>query len=187
MTSLREKYKKEVVPAMAKKFGYANAMAVPRTIKTVVNTGVGRMREDKQHEEVKKYLALITGQKSASRQAKKAIAAFKTRAGLVIGYQVTLRGERMYEFMDRLLTIALPRVRDFRGASRNSFDGRGSYTLGLSDQIVFPEIDYNKIDRLRGLQITVVTSARTDEEARRLLELLGMPFARVAERVARPA
>ena len=176
MTSLREKYKKEVVPAMAKKFGYANAMAVPRTIKTVVNTGVGRMREDKQHEEVKKYLALITGQKSASRQAKKAIAAFKTRAGLVIGYQVTLRGARMYDFLSRLVNVALPRTRDFQGIPQSSFDPKGNLTLGIREHIVFPEMIGEDYHFLFGMEVTVVTSARRREEGIELLRLMGFPI-----------
>jgi len=177
MSRLRERYVKEVVPALKKEFGYTNVMAVPKIQKVVVNMGLGEATSNAKIIEVgSDELARITGQKPVVRRAKKSIAAFKVRKGQPIGTSVTLRGERMYEFLDRLVTIALPRVRDFRGVSPKGFDGRGNFTLGLKDQLLFPEIDYMKVDKSRGMNVSVVTSARTDEEARKLLQLIGMPF-----------
>ena len=178
MTSrLKEKYQKEVVPALTKEFGYTNVMAVPKIEKIVVNMGLGEATANaKIIETGADELARITGQKPVTRRAKKSIAAFKVRKGMPVGTMVTLRGERMWEFLDRLMTIALPRVRDFKGVSPRGFDGRGNYTLGLRDQLMFPEIDYMKVDRGRGMNISVVTTAKSDEEARRLLQLMGMPF-----------
>ncbi len=174
---LKQLYREEIVPTLMKEFGYSSVMAVPRLEKIVVNIGVGEaVQNAKALDAAMEQLAAITGQKPAVRRARKSIAAFKLRAGMPIGVMVTLRGDRMYEFLDRLVNIALPRVRDFRGVSARSFDGRGNYTLGIREQIVFPEVDYDKIDRIRGLEVTIVTTARTDEEAKRLLELLGMPF-----------
>ena len=177
MTRLKERYVNEVVPALRKEFGYRNVMAVPRVEKVVVNMGLGEATQNvKIVDTGADELGRITGQKPVVRRAKKSIAQFKVRKGMPIGAMVTLRGERMYEFLDRLITIALPRVRDFRGVSARGFDGRGNYTLGLRDQLIFPEIDYMKVDKARGMNVSVVTTARTDEEARRLLQLLGMPF-----------
>jgi large subunit ribosomal protein L5 len=177
MSRLRERYVKEVVPALKKEFGYTNVMAVPKIKKVVVNMGLGEATSNAKIIEVgSDELARITGQKPVVRRAKKSIAAFKVRKGQPVGTSVTLRGERMYEFLDRLVTIALPRVRDFRGVSPKGFDGRGNFTLGLKDQLLFPEIDYMKVDKSRGMNVSVVTSARTDEEARKLLQLIGMPF-----------
>jgi len=177
MSRLRERYVKEVVPALKKEFGYQNAMAVPKIQKVVVNMGLGEATSNAKIIEVgADELARITGQKPVVRRAKKSIAAFKVRKGQPIATSVTLRGDRMYEFLDRLVTIALPRVRDFRGVSPKGFDGRGNFTLGLKDQLLFPEIDYMKVDKARGMNVSVVTSARTDEEARKLLQLIGMPF-----------
>jgi large subunit ribosomal protein L5 len=174
---LIEKYRSEVVPALAKEFGYANLMAVPRVKKVVVNMGLGEATQNaKVVDTGAEELAKITGQKAAVRRAKKSIAQFKVRQGMPIAAMVTLRGDRMYEFLDRLMNIALPRVRDFRGVSPKGFDGRGNYTLGLRDQLIFVEIDYLKVDHGRGMNVSVTTSAKTDEEARRLLQLLGMPF-----------
>jgi large subunit ribosomal protein L5 len=174
---LVERYRAEVVPALAKEFGYPNVMAVPRVTKVVVNMGLGEATQNaKVVDTGADELAKITGQKAAVRRAKKSIAQFKVRQGMPIGAMVTLRGERMYEFLDRLMNIALPRVRDFRGVSPKGFDGRGNYTLGLRDQLIFVEIDYLKVDHARGMNVCVTTSAKTDEEARRLLQLLGMPF-----------
>jgi len=177
MSRLRERYLKDVVPALRKEFGYANVMAVPRVEKVVVNMGLGEATQnakiiDAGHDE----LGRITGQRPVTTRARKSIAAFKVRKGMPVGVSVTLRGERMYEFVDRLVNIALPRVRDFKGVSPKGFDGRGNYTLGLRDQLLFPEIDYMKVDKARGMNVSVVTTAKTDEEARRLLQLLGMPF-----------
>jgi len=177
MSRLRGRYQNEVVPNLRKEFGYANIMAIPRIEKVVVNMGLGEATQnvkviDVAHDE----LARITGQKPVTTRAKKSIAAFKVRKGMPVGVMVTLRGTRMYEFLDRLVSIALPRVRDFRGVSPKGFDGRGNYTLGLRDQLLFPEIDYMKVDKARGMNVSVVTTAKTDEEARRLLQLLGMPF-----------
>ena len=177
MSRLKEKYQKEVVAALTKEFGYKNVMAVPRITKVVVNMGLGEATANAKLVDVgADELSRITGQKPVTRRAKKSIAAFKVRKGMPIGTMVTLRGERMWEFLDRLMSIALPRVRDFKGVSPRGFDGRGNYTLGLRDQLLFPEIDYMKVDKARGMNISVVTTARTDEEARRLLALIGMPF-----------
>ena len=177
MSRLKEKYSSEVIPALRKEFGYKNVMAVPRITKVVVNMGLGEGTQnakivDTDAEELTK----ITGQKASITRATKSIAQFKVRKGMPIGAMVTLRGQRMYEFIDRLVSIALPRVRDFRGVSPRGFDGRGNYTVGLRDQLLFPEIDYLKVDKARGMNISVVTTAKTDEEARRLLQLIGMPF-----------
>ena len=177
MNRLRERYEKEVVPALKKEFGYTNVMAVPKIEKVVVNMGLGEATSNAKIIEVgSAELASITGQKPVVRRAKKSIAAFKVRKGQPVGTSVTLRGERMYEFLDRLMAIALPRVRDFRGVSPRGFDGRGNFTLGLKDQLLFPEIDYMKVDKARGMNVSVVTTARTDQEARKLLQLIGMPF-----------
>jgi large subunit ribosomal protein L5 len=174
---LRDKYRADVVPALTKAFGYKNIMAVPKVTKVVVNMGLGEATQNaKVVDTGADELGKITGQKAAVRRAKKSIAQFKVRQGMPIGAMVTLRGDRMYEFLDRLMSIALPRVRDFRGVSPKGFDGRGNYTLGLKDQLIFVEIDYLKADKGRGMNVSVVTSAKTDEEARKLLQLMGMPF-----------
>jgi len=174
---LRSKYEGEVVPALRKEFGYTNVMAVPRLVKVVVNMGLSEGTQNAKIVDTgAEELGKITGQKASITRAKKSISQFKVRRNMPIGAMVTLRGERMYEFLDRLIAIALPRVRDFRGVSGKGFDGRGNYTLGLRDQMMFPEIDYMKVDKGRGMNISVVTTARTDEEARRLLQLIGMPF-----------
>jgi large subunit ribosomal protein L5 len=176
-TRLREKYQADVVPALQKEFGYTSVMAVPKITKVVVNMGLGEATQNaKVVDTGADELGKITGQKAAVRRAKKSIAQFKVRQGMPIGAMVTLRGERMYEFLDRLMSIALPRVRDFRGVSAKGFDGRGNYTLGLRDQLMFTEIDYLKVDKARGMNVCVVTTAKTDAEARKLLQLLGMPF-----------
>ena len=177
MRRLKEKYQKEVVAALTKEFGYKNVMAVPRISKVVVNMGLGEATANaKVIDTGADELARITGQKPVTRRAKKSIAAFKVRKGMPIGTMVTLRGERMWEFLDRLMNIALPRVRDFKGVSPRGFDGRGNYTLGLRDQLLFPEIDYMKVDKARGMNVSVVTTAKTDQEARKLLQFIGMPF-----------
>ena len=177
MTRLKEKYQKEVVAALTKEFGYKNVMAVPRITKVVVNMGLGEATANaKLVDTGADELSRITGQKPVTRRAKKSIAAFKVRKGMPIGTMVTLRGERMWEFLDRLMNIALPRVRDFKGVSPRGFDGRGNYTLGLRDQLLFPEIDYMKVDKARGMNVSVVTTAKTDQEARKLLQFIGMPF-----------
>ena len=177
MNRLRDRYEKEIVPALRKEFGYTNVMAVPRLKKIVVNMGLGEATQNAKLADVgADELGRITGQKPVITRAKKSIAQFKVRKGMPIGTMVTLRGERMWEFLDRLISVALPRVRDFRGVSPRGFDGRGNYTLGLKDQLLFPEIDYMKVDKARGMNISVVTTARTDEESRKLLQLLGMPF-----------
>lgn len=177
---LLEKYRTEMVPVLMREFGYDNVMRVPHLEKVVVNIGLGEaLTSSSALSAALGDLTTITGQKPRENKARKSIAAFKLREGQTIGASVTLRGSRMWQFFDRLVNVTLPRVRDFRGVQRNAFDGRGNYTLGLTDQAVFPEIDYNQIDRLRGLQIVMVTSAKTDEEGRRLMELLGVPFARV--------
>jgi large subunit ribosomal protein L5 len=177
MNRLRERYENEVVPALKKEFGYTNVMAVPKIQKVVVNMGLGEATSNAKIIDVAAdELARVTGQKAVTRRAKKSIAQFKVRQGMPIGTTVTLRGERMFEFLDRLIGIALPRVRDFRGISPKGFDGRGNYTLGLKDQLIFPEIDYMKVDKTRGMNISVVTTAKTDEEARKLLQLVGFPF-----------
>ena len=177
MSRLKDKYQKEVAPALKKEFGYANTMAIPKLRKVVVHMGLGEATSNaKIVDTAADELSKITGQKATVRRAKKSIAAFKVREGMPIGAMVTLRGERMYEFLDRLMNIALPRVRDFRGVSPKGFDGRGNYTLGLRDQLIFMEIDYLKVDKARGMNISVATTAKTDQEARKLLQLLGMPF-----------
>ncbi|ODS56322.1 MAG: 50S ribosomal protein L5 [Acidobacteria bacterium SCN 69-37] len=177
MNRLRERYQADVIAALRKEFGYPNVMAVPKITKVVVNMGLGEgTQNSKVVDTGAEELGKITGQKAAVTRAKKSIAQFKVRKGMPIGAMVTLRGERMYEFLDRLIAIALPRVRDFRGVSARGFDGRGNFTLGLRDQLLFPEIDYLKVDKARGMNISVVTTAKTDEEARRLLQLIGMPF-----------
>ena len=177
MNRLKEKYQKDVVPALRKEFGYKNVMAVPKIEKVVVNMGLGEATSNAKIVDTgADELARITGQKPVTRRAKKSIAAFKVRKGMPIASMVTLRGDRMWEFLDRLVSIALPRVRDFKGVSPKGFDGRGNYTLGLRDQIIFPEIDYMKVDKSRGMNVSVVTTAKTDEEARKLLQFVGMPF-----------
>ena len=174
---LREKYQNEVVPALQKEFGYKNIMAVPKVEKVVVNMGLGEATSNAKIVDTgADELARITGQKPVTRRAKKSIAAFKVRKGMPIATMVTLRGDRMWEFLDRLMNIALPRVRDFKGVPPRGFDGRGNYTLGLKDQLLFPEIDYMKVDKARGMNVSVVTTAKTDEEARKLLQFIGMPF-----------
>jgi large subunit ribosomal protein L5 len=177
MSRLKDKYQKDVIPALRKEFGYKNVMAVPKIEKVVVNMGLGEATSNvKIVDTGSDELARITGQKPVTRRSKKSIAAFKVRKGQPVGTSVTLRGERMWEFLDRLMAIALPRVRDFKGVSPRGFDGRGNYTLGLRDQLLFPEIDYMKVDKARGMNVSVVTTARTDQEARKLLQFIGMPF-----------
>lgn len=179
MARLRDRYKEEVISSLTSEFGYKNVYQVPKLEKIVLNIGLGEaVANGRALDAAVNDLSIITGQKPVVTRAKKSIAAFKLRAGMPIGAMVTLRGERMYEFLDRLIATALPRIRDFRGISPNSFDGRGNYTLGLREQIMFPEIDYDQIDKVRGLEISIVTSARTDEEGRQLLAHLGMPFAK---------
>jgi large subunit ribosomal protein L5 len=179
MSRLRELYKTDAVPALMKQFGYKNVMAVPKLVKINVNMGLGEaIANAKILDAAAEEVAAITGQHPVVTKAKKSIAAFKLRQGMPIGVTVTLRGDRMFEFLDRLVSIALPRVRDFRGVSPRSFDGRGNYTLGLRDQLIFPEIDYSKADKTRGMNITIVTTARTDDEGYELLRLMGMPFAK---------
>jgi large subunit ribosomal protein L5 len=178
MNDLRQKYTKEVIPAMQAKFGYKNIMAAPKIVKAVVNAGVGRLREEKEREEVVKYLSLITSQKTAPRSAKKAIAAFKTREGMIIGYQTTLRGRRMYDFLSRLVHAALPRTRDFQGLEPSSFDQSGNLTIGVKEHTIFPEMIGEDYRFLFGLEITVVTSAKTREEGVELLRLMGFPIKR---------
>ncbi len=181
MNRMQEKYQQEVAPALLEQFNYPNVMMVPRIQKVVVNIGLGEALDNaKAIDAAVGDLEKITGQKPILRRARKSIAAFKLREGRVIGVKVTLRGARMWDFLDRLINIALPRVRDFRGISPNSFDGRGNYTLGLRDQLVFPEIEYDKVDKLRGMEISIVTTAKNDEEGRALLKLLGMPFKKEA-------
>lgn len=174
---LREKYTQEIVPALKQDFGFSSVMQVPRLVKIVVNVGVGEaVQNAKALEAAVTDLTTITGQKPVVTKAKKSVASFKLRAGMAIGAMVTLRGDRMYDFYDRLCSLALPRIRDFRGVGRSSFDGRGNYSLGLREQIVFPDIDYDKIDKIRGLELAIVTSATNDEQAYALLKRLGMPF-----------
>ena len=174
---LKQRYQKEVGPAIAKEFGIENPMAIPRLEKIVINMGMGEaIANAKILDTAADELKSITGQKPVITKAKKSIASFKLRQGMPIGVMVTLRGDRMYEFMDRLVSVALPRVRDFRGVSPKAFDGRGNYTIGVREQLIFPEIDFNKVDKLRGMNISIVTTARTDELARALLKALGMPF-----------
>lgn len=178
ITRLQEKYEKEIVPALMEKFGYKNIMEVPKLEKIVVNMGVGEAKENpKVLESAVSDMALITGQKPVLTRAKKSIANFKIRENMAIGCKVTLRKAHMYEFADKLMNVALPRVRDFRGISDKSFDGRGNYSLGIKEQLIFPEVEYDKIDKVRGMDIIFVTNAKTDEEARELLRFLGMPFA----------
>jgi len=177
MSRLRDRYQSEVVAALRKEFGYGNVMAVPKISKVVVNMGLGEGTQNAKIVETgAEEIGRITGQKAMVRRATKSIAQFKLRQGMPVGAMVTLRGERMYEFLDRLISIALPRVRDFRGVSPKGFDGRGNFTLGLRDQLLFPEIDYMKVDKARGMNVSVVTTAKTDEEARKLLQMMGMPF-----------
>jgi large subunit ribosomal protein L5 len=177
MSRLKQRYESDVIPALKKEFGYDNVMAIPKLTKVVVNMGLGEATQNAKIVDTgADELARITGQKPVITRAKKSIAQFKVRKGMPIGTMVTLRGERMWEFLDRLIAVALPRVRDFRGVSPRGFDGRGNYTLGLKDQLLFPEIDYMKVDKARGMNISVVTTAKTDEESRKLLQLLGMPF-----------
>lgn len=174
---LKERYRREIVPQMMKKFNYKNVMQVPRLEKVVINMGVGEaIQNPKALESAVNDLTLIAGQRPVVTKAHKSIAAFKLRTGMKIGCKVTLRGVRMYDFLEKLVNVVLPRVRDFRGVSPRSFDGRGNYTLGLREQVIFPEIEYDKIDKIRGMDITIVTTAKTDEEARELLRLVGMPF-----------
>ena len=177
MSRLKDLYKSEIVDAMVKKFGYKNIMEVPKLDKIVINMGVGKAKDNsKVLETAVKELETITGQKVVTTKAKNSVANFKIREGMPIGCKVTLRGEKMYEFLDRLVNLALPRVRDFRGVNSASFDGRGNYALGIKEQIIFPEIEYDKIDKVRGMDVIVVTTAKTDEEARELLRLFNMPF-----------
>ena len=177
MTRLKETYQTEIVDGMTKKFGYKNVMQVPRLEKIVINMGIGEAKENsKVLDAAMAELAIISGQKPVATRAKNSIANFKIREGMPIGCKVTLRGERMYEFFDRLINLALPRVRDFRGVNPNAFDGRGNYALGIKEQLIFPEIEYDKVDKVRGMDVIVVTTAETDEEARELLAQFGMPF-----------
>ncbi|MGN0489025.1 MAG: 50S ribosomal protein L5 [Ruminococcus sp.] len=179
MARLKEFYSKEVAPALMKKFSYKSVMEIPKLDKIVINVGAGEAKENsKVIDAIVNDLGIITGQKAMVCRAKKSVANFKLREGMPIGAKVTLRGERMYEFLDRLFNVALPRVRDFRGINANSFDGRGNYSMGLKEQLIFPEIDYDKIDKVRGMDIVFVTTAKTDEEARELLTLMGAPFAK---------
>lgn len=179
MSRLKELYKNEIVDNMIKKFEYKNIMEVPKLDKVVVNMGVGEAKENaKLLETAVKDMELITGQKAVLTRAKNSIANFKIREGMPIGCKVTLRGEKMYEFVDRLISLALPRVRDFRGVNPNAFDGRGNYALGIKEQLIFPEVEYDKVDKVRGMDVIFVTTAKTDEEARELLKLLGMPFSK---------
>ena len=179
MSRLKDLYNDEIVDALTKKFGYKNVMEVPKLDKIVINMGVGEAKDNaKLLESAVKDLETITGQKAVLTRAKKSVANFKIREGLAIGCKVTLRGERMYEFLDRLVNLALPHVRDFRGVNPNSFDGRGNYSLGIKEQLIFPEIEYDKVDKVRGMDIIFVTTAKTDEEGRELLRLFNMPFAK---------
>jgi large subunit ribosomal protein L5 len=176
---LRERYEREIIPALMQEFKFQNVMRVPRVRKVVLNIGLGEATQNaKALESAEKDMATISGQHPVVTRSKRSIAAFKLRTGMPIGMMVTLRDRRMYEFLDRLVSVVLPRIRDFRGVSRTSFDGRGNYSLGFKDQLMFPEIDYDKVEKARGFQITIVTTARSDEEGRRLLELMGMPFVR---------
>jgi len=179
MSRLKERYQKEIVPALMERQGYKNIMQVPHLEKIVLNIGLGEaIREAKALEAAERDLAAISGQHPVTTRAKRSIAAFRLRAGMPIGMKVTLRGERMYDFFDRLVNAVLPRIREFQGVSNNAFDKRGNYTLGLKEQIPFPEIDYDQIDKARGLEVSIITTAKTDEEGRDLLELLGMPFSK---------
>lgn len=177
MNRLKEKYSKEVVPALVSKFSYTSVMQAPKLDKIVINMGIGdAVQNSKALDNAVEELAAITGQKPVVTRAKKSIAGFRLREGMPIGAKVTLRGERMYQFLDKLVSVSLPRVRDFRGVSKKSFDGRGNYTLGVKEQLIFPEIDYDKVSKVRGMDIVIVTTANTDEEARELLTQMGMPF-----------
>ena len=177
MARLKELYAKDVAPALMKKFGYSSVMQIPKMDKIVINVGAGEARENpKVMDAIVGDLGKITGQKAVLCKARKSVANFKLREGMIIGAKVTLRGEQMYEFMDRLFNVALPRVRDFRGINANGFDGRGNYNMGIKEQLIFPEIEYDKIDKVRGMDITFVTTAKTDEESRELLTLMGAPF-----------
>ena len=177
MERLQEKYQKEVVPALTEKFGYKNVMQLPKVEKVIINMGVGEaVGNPKALDSAVSDLTIISGQKPLLTRAKKSLAAWKLREGMPIGCKVTLRGERMYQFLDKFMNVALPRVRDFRGVSGTAFDGRGNYAVGLKEQLIFPEIEYDKIDKIRGMNIVIVTTAQTDEEARELLKLMGMPF-----------
>ena len=177
MSRLKDRYEQDVAPALQKEFGYSNVMAIPKIAKIVVNMGLGEATQNAKIVDTgADEVARITGQKPVTTRAKKSIAQFKVRKGMPIGVMVTLRGDRMWNFLDRLISVALPRVRDFRGVSPKGFDGRGNFTLGLRDQLLFPEIDYMKVDKARGMNVSVVTTAKTDEEARKLLQLMGMPF-----------
>lgn len=179
MSRLKEHYRTQVVPALMQEFKYRNIMEVPRLHKVVVNAGVGEaIKNPKALDATTKDIETVTGQHPVIHRAKKSIAAFRLRAGMPIGISVTLRGERMYYFLDKLINVALPRIRDFRGTPRKAFDGRGNYTVGLREQLVFPEIDYDKVDKVRGMEVCIVTTAKSDQEAAKLLELLGMPFTR---------
>lgn len=179
MARLKEKYTNEVVPAMMEKFGYSSIMQAPRLTKVVLNMGLGEaVQNPKILDSAVQEMSLISGQKPVVTKAKKSIAGFKIRENMPIGCKVTLRGERMFEFLDKLFNVALPRVRDFRGVSKKGFDGRGNYTLGIKEQLIFPEIEYDKVDKIRGMDIVIVTTANTDEEGRELLTLMGMPFAK---------
>jgi len=174
---LKEKYQSDIVPALREQFGYRNIMQVPKVVKVTINMGIGEGTHDaKAMEEAAAQLGQITGQKAQLRRARKSVANFKLREGMPVGLRVTLRGDRMYEMLDRLVSIALPRIRDFRGVSATSFDGQGNYNMGVKEQIIFPEIEYDKIDKLRGMDIAITTTAKTDDEGRALLKLLGMPF-----------
>ena len=177
MSRLKEKYRKEVTPTLMERYGYKNIMQVPRLEKVVLNIGMGEaIQNAKALEAAERDLTAISGQHPVTTQAKKSIASFKLRTGMPIGLKVTLRGKRMYDFFDKLVNAVLPRVREFQGVSRNSFDGKGNYTLGIKEQLIFPEIDYDQIDKVRGLEVSIITTAKTDAEGRQLLELLGMPF-----------
>lgn len=179
VSRLKKRFDDEILPKLLKEREYGNPMAVPRLVKISVNMGVGGGAQDiKELEQAMEELAVVTGQRAVMRRARKSIAAFKLRAGMPVGCTVTLRGSRMYEFLDRLIAVTLPRVRDFRGVPRRSFDGRGNYTMGLTDQLIFPEIDYTKVDRVRGMNVTICTSAGTDDDGRALLAAFGMPFQR---------
>ena len=179
MPRLLDKYKSEVAPALQAKFNYKSPMQIPKLVKVVLNMGVGDVKENpKSIANAANELAVITGQKAVVTKAKKSVAAFRLREGMSIGCKVTLRGDRMYEFVDKLFNVGLPRVRDFRGINPDSFDGRGNFTMGIKEQLIFPEIEYDKVEKVRGMDITFVTTAKTDEEAKELLSLLGMPFAR---------
>lgn len=178
MSRLKDKYNSEIKPALQQHFGYKNVMQIPKIEKIVLNMGIGDRESNKAVENAANDLAIITGQKPVITKAKKSIANFRLREGMEIGTKVTLRGEKMYEFLDRFINVAIPRVRDFRGLSANSFDGRGNYAVGMREQLIFPEIEYDKIDKIRGMDIVIVTTAKTDEEARELLTQFGMPFAK---------